>query len=211
MAVLFYVGPTIEGLVKNTTFKGSLPANVSALLQKYPILNRLLVAVDQSVAATRAAKTPGTLEYEAYVTLGGIVGKPDAGGSSTGGGGGGGVTATAGPLDVTLHANSNAPGNGETYTAARGNERLTFSVRGNSTARKVRFELADLSGIFVPITAFSVTDPAKYSTETTGGRDTAPESWTVSVPAGWTFRAPLESVSAGGNVIVRGKAVIVNV
>lgn len=107
---------------------------------------------------------------------------------------------------VTLQNNATAAGNGTPFAPEDGNYTLTFEINGTSTSRTVLFELAGPSGQYMPVTAFSVTDPTKFGPQTTGGSNTAPESWQVEVPAGYSFRARVSAV-AGGNVTVKGKAV----
>jgi len=82
---------------------------------------------------------------------------------------------------------------------------LTFEITGTSTSRTINFELAGPSGVWQPVTAFNVNDPTKFGPSTTGGNNTAPESWTVDVPYGYKFRANLAAV-AGGTVVIKGWA-----
>lgn len=109
--------------------------------------------------------------------------------------------------DVTLQNAVTAIGNGTKFSPTDGNYILTFEIVGTSTSRTVAFEIAGPSGTYVPCTGFNVTDPKRFSTETTGGNNTVPESWQVEVPAGYSFRTRVSAV-AGGNVTVKGKAVI---
>lgn len=97
-------------------------------------------------------------------------------------------------------------GNGTIFYPASSNATLTFEITGTSTSRTIVFEMAGISGVYRPVTAFNVLDPSIMATQTTGGTDAAPESWQVDVPYGWTFRARISAVS-GGNVSVKGKAV----
>ncbi|OMF54685.1 hypothetical protein BK138_16130 [Paenibacillus rhizosphaerae] len=120
-------------------------------------------------------------------------------------GGGGGTTPT--PKDVTLQNAASAAGNGTAFAPTDGNYTLTFEITGTSTSRAVNFELAGPSGTYMPTTAYNVSDPSKYGPSTTGGNNSAPESWQVEVPAGYSFRARISSV-AGGTVTVKGKAVM---
>lgn len=108
--------------------------------------------------------------------------------------------------DVILQNVATAAGNGTTFAPTDSNYTLTFEIVGTSTSRTVVFELAGPSGQYMPITAFSVTDPTKFGQQTTGGSNSAPESWQVVVPAGYTFRTRISAVT-GGNVTVKGKAV----
>ena len=110
------------------------------------------------------------------------------------------------PEDVTLQNNATAAGNGREFAPTDANYTLTFEITGTSTSRTIAFELAGPSGVYGPHTAFNVTDPTKFGAQTTGGSNTAPESWEVSVPAGYKFRTRVTAV-AGGNVTITGKAV----
>ncbi|MBO2943564.1 hypothetical protein JJQ72_06180 [Paenibacillus sp. F411] len=116
------------------------------------------------------------------------------------------VLGTAAAQTVTLQNNATAAGNGTPFAPENSNHTLTFEITGTSTSRTVLFEIAGPSGVYTPHTAFNVTDPTKFGTQTTGGSNTAPESWQVEVPAGYSFRARIGAV-AGGNVAVKGKAV----
>lgn len=108
--------------------------------------------------------------------------------------------------DVILQDASTAAGNGTPFAPGDGNYTLTFEITGTSTSRTVMFEIAGPSGVYGPHTAFNVSDPTKYGPQSTGGSNTAPESWQVEVPAGYSFRARISAV-AGGTVSVKGKAV----
>lgn len=108
--------------------------------------------------------------------------------------------------DVILQNAATIAGNGTPFAPTNSNYTLTFEIVGTSTSRTVLFELAGPSGRYMPITAFSVTDPTKFNIQTTGGSDSSPESWQVVIPAGYTFRTRISAV-AGGNVMIKGKAV----
>ncbi|MFS8601182.1 hypothetical protein LRO89_01025 [Priestia megaterium] len=99
-----------------------------------------------------------------------------------------------------------APGNGTTFTAKNGNATLSFEITGTSTSRTILFQIAGPSGVYVPITVYSVNDPSKMVQQTTGGSNDVPEHWLVQVPDGWTFRTKITSVT-GGNVSILGRAV----
>lgn len=107
---------------------------------------------------------------------------------------------------VTLQNNATAAGNGTEFVPNDSNVTLTFEIVGTSTSRTVVFEIAGPSGVYGPHAAFNVSDPTKFGPQTTGGSNTAPESWQVGVPAGYKFRARISAV-AGGNVTIKGKAV----
>jgi hypothetical protein len=110
-----------------------------------------------------------------------------------------------GASTVTLQ-DSAGVGNGTPFAPGDNNYSLTFEITGTSTSRTVAFEVAGPSGVYVPCTAFSVTDPTKFVTQTAGGSNSVPESWQVDVPAGFSFRARVIAVT-GGSVTVKGKAV----
>ncbi|SFA91785.1 hypothetical protein SAMN05216312_102230 [Cohnella sp. OV330] len=112
-----------------------------------------------------------------------------------------------GVIDVTLQNDVSAIGNGTPFTATAGNATLRFTIRGTSTSRTVLFELADESGVYITCTAFGVTDPTKMASQSSGGSNSAPESWTVDVPAGCSFRARSTAL-VGGTLAIKGKAVI---
>lgn len=116
------------------------------------------------------------------------------------------VRIKAAALDVTLQNAATAAGNGTPFAPTDGNYALTFEVTGTSTSRTIIFELAGPSGVYIPVTAFNVADPTKFGAQTTGGSSTAPESWQVEVPAGYSFRTRISAV-ADGNVTIKGKAV----
>jgi len=110
------------------------------------------------------------------------------------------------PQDVTLQDAASNDNNGAPFSPTNGNCVLTFEITGTSTSRTVFFELAGPSGKYMPVTAFSVTDATKFDSQCTGGSNSAPESWQVEVPAGYSFRTRIGAVK-GGNVTIKGKAV----
>jgi hypothetical protein len=107
------------------------------------------------------------------------------------------------PQDVILHDATDEANNGTPYAPDK-TVMLTFEITGTSTSRTVVFETAGPSGVFVSQQCMRVSDNA-FAAQTTDGNDTAPESWTVVVSAGWTFRARISEVG-GGNVSIKGKA-----
>lgn len=107
-------------------------------------------------------------------------------------------------VDVTLQNAVTAAGNGTAH-APTADAKLRFEITGTSTSRTVNFEIAGISGVYVPVTAFNINDPTKFGTSTTAGSDAAPDSWEVEIPVGWSFRARVSAV-AGGNVSVKGKS-----
>jgi hypothetical protein len=200
-----YVGPTLptEGLLQNTVYTGALPANIQALQLESLDVDLLIVPIASAAAALAAINTSGSPEYSAYVRLSNgqirptVPKNPSTGADAS----------SVGPIDVTLQDTATATGNGTPYKPSRGTETLTFAITGTSTSRTVIFEMADPSGVYVACYAFNVMDPTKFGTQTTGGNNTAPESWLVDVPTGYSFRARISAV-AGGNVMIKGKAVL---
>lgn len=196
-----YVGPIYDGLTPNKTFLNGIPTAIQSKISQVPALEWLIVPMTMFSAAMRNVNTAGTPEYEAYQLLGGEIKPADPAVEPTP------PVNSTGPIEVTLQSGATAPSNGTPYTPVNKPASLVFSVRGTSSSRTVMFELADPSGVFVACTAFGVADPIKMSSQTTGGSDTVPESWQVDVPVGFSFRARVSAVS-GGNVIIKGKAVL---
>jgi len=109
------------------------------------------------------------------------------------------------PASVTLQSAATAMGNGTPYTPTT-NMELTFVITGAATARTIVFEMADpVKGVYVAWQAFRPADSTLAST-TANGSDTAPETWQVSVPAGYSFRARISAIT-GSPVNVTGWAV----
>ncbi|WP_371017382.1 hypothetical protein [Pseudalkalibacillus sp. JSM 102089] len=109
--------------------------------------------------------------------------------------------------DVTLQNAVSATGNGTAHTPVN-DVKLRLEINGTSTSRTINFEMASISGTYIPVTAFNITDPTKYGTSTTGGSNTTPEFWEVDVPAGFSFRARVSAIT-GGTVTVKGKSKVV--
>lgn len=109
--------------------------------------------------------------------------------------------------DVTLQNAVTSVGNGTAHTPTN-DVKLRLEINGTSTSRTINFEMAGISGTYIPATAFNITDPTKYGTSTTGGSNTTPEFWEVDVPAGFSFRTRVSAI-AGGNVTVKGKSKVV--
>jgi hypothetical protein len=107
------------------------------------------------------------------------------------------------PQDVILHEATDEASNGTSYTPDK-TVMLTFEITGTSTSRTVVFEMAGPSGIFVSQQCMRVSDNSLV-VQTTSGSDTAPESWMVVIPAGWTFRVRISAIG-GGNCSISGKA-----
>ncbi|CAM3297483.1 MULTISPECIES: hypothetical protein [Paenibacillus] len=231
-----YIGPTYKGLIQHQVFYNGIPESVYRLLQEIGPVQRLLIPVHLLPTIRKKMSMAGTQEYNAYQTMqagkahindegvkhvmsssyfdtpvptkhinsdGQIVNPADSYDPEDGAQK---VKIKASALDVTLQNAASAAGNGTPFAPQDGNYTLTFEITGTSTSRTVMFELAGPSGQYMPVTAFSVTDPTKFGQQTTGGSNTAPESWQVEVPAGYSFRARISAV-AGGNVSIKGKAV----
>ncbi|MBB3132104.1 hypothetical protein FHS19_006831 [Paenibacillus rhizosphaerae] len=224
-----------DGLVQNQVFFNGIPGRVYDMLRVSAALQRLLVPIHLMPAIRRRLEQSGTPEYQAYAKLapGSVSIQNDEGVSNimsssyydtptqskqinsageivnpadTYEGDVQRVKIKATAQDVTLQNATTAAGDGKPFAPTDGNYTLTYEITGTSTSRTVVFEIAGPSGVFIPTTAFNVTDPTKYGPQTTGGSNGAPESWQVEVPAGYSFRARLSSV-AGGNVTIKGKAV----
>lgn len=80
---------------------------------------------------------------------------------------------------------------------------IYFEITGTSTSRSLLFEIAGPSAVYVPKTIYNMADDSP-ATSTTKGSDTAPESWTVSLTAGWSFRVRIPAAPVGGYVTVKG-------
>lgn len=231
-----YIGPTYKGLIQHQVFHNGIPESVYRLLQEVGPVQRLLIPVHLLPTIRKKMRMAGTQEYNAYQAMqagnvqindegvkhvmsssyldtpvptkhinsdGQIVNPADSYDPEDGAQK---VKIKANALDVLLQEVAKAAGNGNSFSPADGNYTLTFEITGTSTGRTVLFELAGPSGQYMPVTAFSVTDPTKFGSQSTGGSNTAPESWQVEVPAGYSFRARIGAVT-GGNVTVKGKAV----
>ncbi|WP_158543911.1 GDSL-type esterase/lipase family protein [Cohnella sp. OV330] len=153
----------------------------------------MLAPLDNVSAARVAVNTPGTPEFEAYRKLGGIVGGAAAAPVAT----------PAVVKGITFQDATTSAKDGTAYVPASDAEVVTFSIRGTSSSRTVVFEISDDGSSFLPHTAFSVNDPTKYGTQTTGGNNATPELWQAIVPKGFFFRARVAAVS-GGNVTIKG-------
>lgn len=228
-----YIGPTINGLMQNQVFYNGIPERVYEILQESGPVQRLLIPVHLLPKIKKKLGMVGSQESIAYQSLaaqindkgvrnimsssyfdtpvpnkqynsaGQVINPADSYDPTDGAQK---VKIKASALDVTLQNAASAAGNGTPFSPNDGNYTLTFEITGTSTNRTVMFELAGPSGQYIPVTAFSVTDPTKFAQQTSSGSNTAPESWQVAVPAGYSFRARIGAVSAG-NVTIKGKAV----
>jgi len=230
-----YIGPTINGLIQNQVFYNGIPERVYEILQEVGPVQRLLIPVHLLPYIRKRSRIQGTQENIAfdelmtgkvqssekgvkhvmssayydtpvpnkqYNSAGDVINPADsydADGSMK-------VKIKSDAADVTLQNAASAAGNGTPFAPVDGNYTLTFEITGTSTSRTIMFELAGPSGQYIPVTAFSVTDPIKFGPQTSGGSNTEPESWQVVVPAGYSFRTRIGAVS-GGYVTVKGKAV----
>lgn len=232
-----YIGPTINGLIENQVFYNGIPERVYEILQEVGPVQRLLIPVHLLPKIKKRLGMAGSQESIAYQSLaagkaqindegvknimsssyydtpvpnrqynsdGQVINPADSFDPADGAQK---VKIKASALDVTLQNAASAAGNGTPFSPNDGNYTLTFEITGTSTSRTVMFELAGPSGQYIPVTAFSVTDPTKFGQQTSGGNNSAPESWQVEVPAGYSFRARVAAVS-GGNVTIKGKAVM---
>jgi len=110
------------------------------------------------------------------------------------------------PNVVTLQLDASVVGNGTPYTPTSP-QTLTFEISGTSTSRTVVFELAGPKGVYQAYPANKIGDSTYTDyTSTTGGSTTMPESWSVDIPANYSFRARISAV-AGGDVDIAGWAV----
>jgi len=111
------------------------------------------------------------------------------------------------PTAVTLQSNAIAIGNGTVFTPITP-ATLTFEISGTSTSRTTVFEISGPSGTFVAHPCFKQGDTTYTpATSTTGGNTTAPETWSVDIPANYTFRARISVAPIGGDIDISGWAV----
>ena len=65
-----YIGPTIPGVVKNSTvFIGDLPKALTGLAQKVPGINNLVIPIDRITAAKKALSQQGSVEDVSYCRI----------------------------------------------------------------------------------------------------------------------------------------------
>jgi len=116
-------------------------------------------------------------------------------------GGGGGGSDPIPPADVTLQNAASAIGNGTPFTVGS-YKTLTLEVTGTSTSRTVIWEAQSVSGAWYAIQGVRMSDYS-MATQTTGSG----EIWQFDITGLAAIRARISAV-AGGNVSVRGKAVV---
>ena len=64
---VMYMGPTLRGVARNgSVFENGLPANLSKLAEKKPIIKNLIVPLAETVETKKAIDTEGTAEAVAY-------------------------------------------------------------------------------------------------------------------------------------------------
>lgn len=67
MKQLMYMGPSIPGIVKSkTVFIGGLPKDLTAVAEKVPAVNKLLVPVDRITETTKSLSEQGSVESVSY-------------------------------------------------------------------------------------------------------------------------------------------------
>lgn len=106
--------------------------------------------------------------------------------------------------DITFQDAVSAAGNGSEFlvSAKEAYKTITVEITGTSTSRTIAFEGKSTSGTWYPIMGVRLSDFA-MATQTTGKG----EIWQFDVTGLDSFRSRLASV-AGGNVTVKGKAVL---
>lgn len=64
---VMYMGPTLRGVVRNgTVFENGLPKNLLRLAEKRPVINNLIVPLNNIVEIDKAINTEGTAEAVSY-------------------------------------------------------------------------------------------------------------------------------------------------
>ncbi|MFS0723869.1 hypothetical protein [Paenibacillus sp. 1P07SE] len=105
------------------------------------------------------------------------------------------------PIEVVLQNESTAAGNGTPLTVGE-YKTLTIEVYGTSVSRTVIFEIQSVSNAWYPIQGIKIQDYS-MATQTTGSG----EVWQFDITGVTAVRARISAV-AGGNVSVRGRAVV---
>ena len=108
------------------------------------------------------------------------------------------------PNDVMLQSNCTTAINGSTVTPPV-DAAITFEISGTSTSRTTVFEVVGPSGTYVSAPGYKFGDTTfTPATSTTGGTTIVPETWTVDIPAGYTFRTRQSTAPVGGYVNISG-------
>lgn len=107
------------------------------------------------------------------------------------------------PTTVTLQDGATAAANGTAYNPDV-DTNLTFEILGTAGSWTAVFEMAGPSGTYVAQECIHISD---YTTASTAGGTTTPDSWRVFIPGGYTFRCRLSAVTTGP-VDVAGLAVV---
>lgn len=67
MTQCMYMGPSIPGVVKsNTVFIGELPKELTAVAEKLPEINKLVIPVSEITDAKKALSEQGSIESVSY-------------------------------------------------------------------------------------------------------------------------------------------------
>ncbi|GAA3408422.1 hypothetical protein ACFFNY_13015 [Paenibacillus hodogayensis] len=104
-------------------------------------------------------------------------------------------------VDLAFHDGVAAAGTGTIFNVG-GYKTLTIEITGTSTSRTIVFEGASVGGTYYPVMGIRMSDMF-LSTQTTGSS----ELWQFDATGLVNFRARLSAV-AGGNVTVKGRAVV---
>ena len=67
---VMYLGPTIRGVVKNgAVFEGGIPKNLEKIAGKKPIIQNLIVPLENIVDVSKNIRVEGTAEAIAFDTI----------------------------------------------------------------------------------------------------------------------------------------------
>lgn len=102
---------------------------------------------------------------------------------------------------ITFQDAITATGTGTTFVV-NGNKTITLEISGTSTSRTIQFQASGPSGTFYPISGVNLSDMSVSSATTGTGA-----LWQFDVTGVESFRANVTGI-AGGNVTIKGKAVI---
>lgn len=105
--------------------------------------------------------------------------------------------------DIVFQDAATAAGNGNSYSAHFANA-LVLEVSGTSSSRTVKFEEQGISGAWYACAGVKRSD-LSFGSETTG----IDELWEFDLRGRLAFRARVSAV-AGGNVTVKGRAIVSN-